>query len=360
MLQKAFLVKFYGSDGSFKRTIPNELIKNGPPSFSSRIGGGLGELVLDLNLPWDDFDEGYSIAFLNIVDVYAVDADNPRGRRIYRGFISRYAPYLDSTGNGVRVTCLGLYSLLTRLHYKNGSSFSVTHSAQDPETILRAIADYFETVYPGLLSYSNASTDAVGTNVSYVFTDLKCADAMKKATELAGPGFWSFVDADGILNFRAKPVAASHTFVIGRDIDSLVATKDGEKVINDVTVRRSGNTETNYADATSITTYGRRTQLVSDSTITDVTTADQRGAKLLSDSKDAKISARITLNTNYDLEAVRVGECVRIANFDKDNDFFGSNVMQIVGTTYRGSSLDIELEQVNSDLGSELAAFVNV
>src|SRR5437879_602488 len=116
-LQKQFTAKLFAADGTTlrKNIAPNVLKQS--PQFNSRINGGLGELVLDLNLPFDDFDEGVSIDYMNIVDLYAIDADHPRGRRIYRGYISRYEPYIEGSDQGVKVTCLGLASLLTHAYY---------------------------------------------------------------------------------------------------------------------------------------------------------------------------------------------------------------------------------------------------
>src|SRR5438046_1393425 len=99
-LQKTFLAKIYSQDGSsslgsfiFSQEGDNTL-KN-IPSFTSTINGGLGEMVLDLNLPFDDFGEGLTIDFMNFVELWVTDANHTRGRRVYKGFISKYAPYFE-------------------------------------------------------------------------------------------------------------------------------------------------------------------------------------------------------------------------------------------------------------------------
>src|SRR4051812_3190238 len=107
---------------------------------------------------------------MNIVDIYAIDRLNPRGRRIYRGFVSRYEPYIDASGNeGVRVTCLGLVSLLTFSYYNTGGTFAVTQTAANPEAIFKAIIDQVNTTYGiSLLSYPG-TTSPVGASVDYTF-----------------------------------------------------------------------------------------------------------------------------------------------------------------------------------------------
>ena len=365
-LQKEFSCKILDQDGStFIIGLAPKLLKS-PPSFRSRMNAGLGELVLDLNLPFDDFDEGNSIDFMNIVDVYAVDEDHPRGRRIYRGFISRYEPYIEGE-EGVRVTLLGLGSLLPRTFYKNGGSFTVAHATQDPTIIFKAIIDHFGTVYGGsLITYDGSSIPAtVGQNVSISFVDQKHFDAAKKAVELAGTGWWWSIDADGKANMKAKPSTATHTFTLGKDIDSLSCTKDSEKIVNDVYVRRNGGTETNYIDATSQSRFGtgspatgKISKIISDSALTDVGAANQRGNKELSDGKDEKIRGTITVNTNADLEAIKVGDTIKVANIRSSNNFFSDN-LQIVGLTYNADSVTIELEESSTDLGLALDDFVN-
>ena len=337
----------------------DDSLKNSP-SFSSQINGGYGECILDLDVAFDSFSEGTNINFMNIVKIYAVDTTNVRGRLIYTGFISKYTPYIDSKSEeGVRVTVLGMVSALALSYYKNGTNFAVTHSAQDPETIGRAIVDHYNTIYSGsLLTYDGDSTDAVGATVSFVFTDQKWIDALKKTGELAGTDWWWKIDETGKYWLKAKPSAATHVFTIGRDIVTIEATKDSEKVVNDVQVRRTGGTATDYSDATSQVTYGKRTKILSDTSMSDVTTANQRGNKEIADFKDSKVKATVTVNNTYDIESVKVGETCRISSYDYANTFFGTN-MFIAAVHYSADSIRIELEQQGVQFGKELDTFVN-
>jgi hypothetical protein len=354
---KLFTVQIFAPDGTtYRKSLAPGVIKNAP-TFRDRINSGLGECVLDLNLPFDDFDEGNSVALMNVVDISSVDEAHPRGRRIYRGFLSAYEPYIDS-GQGVRLTCLGLGSLLTHIFFKSGGSFTVSRGPEDPTVTAKAIIDYFDTFYPGLITYDISSIPAtVGTNISFAFADYKCFDALKKTGELSGAGWWWHIDADGKLQLKAKPTSATHRLAIGREIQSITATKTGEKIANDIQVRRSGGTATDYSDSTSITAYGLRSQIVNDSSISDATTANQRGGKLIADGKDPKVSARIVLNEQADIDAIKVGDTVEILNLKKGTTFFSTN-SQIVSTTYKGTELEIELEQITNDFGAELETFV--
>lgn len=366
-LQKQYSVKLYDQDGTTLKKIvaPNE-VKNFP-AFRDRINGGQGECVLDLDLPWDNFGEGTDIDFMHIGKVYEHDADNPRGRLIYAGFLSRYEPYIQSGGiEGVRVTLLGLISLLGFSYYKNGSNFSVTHTSVDPNAIARAVIDHFNTIYGGaLLSWTAGSTPVVGTNVTFTFTDQRWLDAITKTCQLAGTDWWYHVDETGLFSMKQKPGTASHTFTIGKDVESISAKKDSEGVINDVQVRRSGGTATNYSDSGSQAAFGtgnpatgKRSKIVSDTSISDATTADQRGNKEIADNEDEKIRVSAKINVKYDIESVKIGQTCKFRNFRKASSFFSDNML-IVGLAYSGEYVSLELEEQNEDFGRELESYVN-
>ena len=367
-LQKQFTCKIFDQDGTtFLKNFVQ--IKN-VPSFKSRLNGIYGECVLDLDLPFDNFDEGTSIDFMNIVKIYALTLDSATQTEtlIYTGFISKYEPYIVGTGEeGVKVTLLSLGSLLSFSYYKNGSNFTVTHTTDDPETIGRAIIDHANTINGGsLLSYDNDTTDAVGQTVDVAFDDQKWFDALKKVGDLADTDWWWKIDEQGQYWLKDKPASATHAFTIGKDINSIRAPKDSEKVINDIQVRRSGGTATNYSDSDSQEAYGtgsgtpsgKRTKIINDTELTSADAADQRGNKEIEDNKDAKISATVEINDKYALETVKVGDTCEIRNFANANSFFSSNMM-IAGVHYKGDTVVVDLERHSRDLGAELDSFVN-
>lgn len=367
--QKSFIIKIFDQDGvSFLKNIPQGPggLKN-IPSFRSRINGGFAECVLDLDLPWDDFDEGVSISFMNIVEIWCQDAANPLGRRIYKGFISQYAPYFDAQSEGVKVTLLGLVALLSRSYYKSGTDFTVSHTSVDPQAIGEAIIDHFNTVFGGnLITYTHGtSTQAVGTNVSYDFTDQRWIEAITTDQQLAGANWWWSLDRDGVFNLQAKLTSATHKFTVGTDINSLTAPKNSEKVINDVQVRYASSGVYDATDGTSQTTFGtgspatgKFSEIITDTSIADSTTAEQRGNKEINDFKAALNSAVIVVNMNYDIESVQVGQTCTIANVNIASTFF-DNVLQIVALTYTGDTIEIEVEQIVNDIGMSLSSFVN-
>lgn len=379
-LQKTFLVKIFDQDGT---TLQKVLTTDRPevgsamhlknvPTYGERINGIQGEMVLDVKAPFDDFEEGISIEFVNIARVYAIVRDDSgstpsqTSTLIYTGYISMYTPYIQEGGEeGVRVTLLGIGGLAALSTYGSSTAYSVTHTSDDPEDIGKAIIDSLNTNWGGSLFSYSGTTSAVGTNVTYVFTGLTHFDALKKTNELAGTEWWWKINQAGIYYLAEKPASATHRFTIGKDVVSLEVTKNSENVKNEVIIERSGGTRVAYTDATSQTTYGTgspatgvRTKIITDTNISDATTSGQRGNKELNDTKDAKTSVRATINSKYSLESIHVGDTASFRHFKNASTVLSDN-MQIVGLQYRGDTVDLEFEDARLDFGKALDSFVN-
>lgn len=359
MANKKFTIKIYDNDGTtFIRSLKPSEVKS-VPSFTSQINGGFGQCSLDLNLPFDDFGEGTEVDFMNIVNIYVTDDANTLGRLVYRGFISAYVPYVDGAKQGVKVTLLGLVSLLSFAYYKNGASFTVAHATVDPSVILKAIIDHFNSVYTGsLLGYNSGATtvDSVGVSVAYTFIEKKWNEALQDGFGTVGAGWWWHIDKQGQLYLKQKPSSATHKFTIGKDIESIEVTKSAEKVNNAVRVKYGAST-VDYSDATSITRFGTREVIVTDDQIQDATTATQRGAQQVNDNKVEKIKAKITLNLNYDLELIKVGDTCEILNLSKNQSTFNNNML-IVSVAYSFEKVVIELEE-ETKFSIELQKFIS-
>lgn len=355
---KRFTVKIYDTDGTtIIKTLQPSVIKN-VPSFTSQINGGFGQCVLDLNLPFDDFGEGSDIDFMYIAKIYVGDMANPLGRLVYTGFISAYQPYIEASRSGVKVTLLGMVSLLSFAYYKNGSSYTVAHVTDDPADIMKAIVDHFNGVYAGnFIGYDSGSTtvDTVGVNVTYTFTEKKWLDALKDTFKLVSPGWWWVVDKAGQLYLKEKPTTATHRFTIGKDVESITVDKSAENVRNKVRVKYNGNVADDD-DATSISRFGTREAIVSQDQVQNGATASQLATQEVDNNKVEKIKAKVVINLNYDLESIQVGDTCKILNLDVDQQTFNDN-MQIVSVAYNFDKVTIELEE-QTKFSIELQKFI--
>lgn len=353
---KQYTYKVYGLDGTtLLATWAGNVVTN-TPSFSSQINGGAGNCTLDCALDFDDYGEGTTIAYGNIVKIFCMDASNPLGRHIYTGYMSSYTPYFDGGSQGVKVELLGVVSLLMTNPYKNGSSFTVSVTGTDGSTVMTNIIDQANTVLDGTpFSYSGATVTALGANVDYDFVNQKWLEALGKAFSLFTAGwFWS-LSPTGVLYVQQKPGSATHTFTIGKDIQTLSAKKDGQRLANAVTVEYNSGIES-YSDATSITTYGRREKYIVDTAITLDATALQRATKEVQDNKDLKIAVKLRINQLYDIESVKVGDTCKIRNYANTNTTFSDNML-ITQISYNSTYIDVQLEEIES-FGSELLSLI--
>lgn len=364
-LQKNYIVKVYDQDGtSLKLSVPPNTVK-ALPEFRAKTNGGFGELVLQLKYPFDNWDNTIFKANA-IVDLWCFDDANQLGRRIYRGYISKWGCYVNGDDEGVEITCLGLFSLMQTSYHARLTP--VTFTAQDPRAIFEAMIDSFNASWGGsLIQYTHGvSTQAVGTNVSASYTDLTWLAGCDKAIAYAPNGWYYLIDQNGLASFKVKPSTPTHRFMMNKHITKLDAPQDAETVYNDFELRwGSVPTILTDNDAASQATYGqgagtpsgKRTQIVTDSTITSSGAAAQWMATAKAYGKDAKVKVNCTVNTNYDLESIHVGDTCSIFNYLSTFSFFPSNML-IVALTYKGDSVDLELQQQQQDFMIELQSYV--
>lgn len=368
MAKKEYITKIYEPDGSTIVTVLSHKKLAKPPTFSSKINGGQGELKLDLLLPFDDFGEASSIDFDYIVKLVMVSEDYPDGVTLYSGVLMEYEPFANEKKQGVTINCLGLASTLTFDYYKDGSSYTVSHSATDPEDIFKDVLDKHNAVETNaLVNYTVSSTESVGVNVDKKFTDKTWYQACEECKDLSSnAGFYWYVDADGVAYFKSKPSTPTHRFIFGKDVISFSAPKTSKEIVNVVSVRHQvpdgmggfNDATTNREDATSISTFRRRAKIITDSGITAVATAEQRGDKEIADNKDEKIETELVIGSEYNIESIKPGDTCVVRNFKHASQFFSSN-MQIVRVSYKGDHVVLSLEEHMHDLGDALDSFIN-
>jgi hypothetical protein len=357
---KRYLAKLFKRDGaSTPLNIPHDSMR-GMPVFTDRINGGMGECVIDYIAPFDDFGEGTDIDHQFILDVWCFDEDNPLGRRIYRGAVQEFTPYIKGAQQGVLISALGLGSNLSYDAYMASSRtvYTVTHTTVDPETIFKAIIDEWRAfANNALIDYEVGSTQTVGTNVTKEFEDTTWFDACEETRELCPEGWWWHIDADGIASLLPKPTTPTHSFIIGKHIEDGQFPKSVKSTKNHIRVTRNGGTVTEYEDATSIADYESRLEIVNDTSLGDANAADQAGNNKLGQNKDPKNKNTLIINSEYDIESIKVGQTCKILNVNDAATFVTNS--QIVGLSYEGTRVTLELEESAADMGLALEKIVN-
>lgn len=351
---KKFLYKIFDFNGNALGILNEQKIIS-TPSFKEEINKGQGEMTITYVEDFDDFDDTL-IAHMNIVKLYVIDENNPLGRLLYTGLIEEPVPFVDGANIGVKIKVVGLVSLLQNSYYKDGVNFDVTHTAEDPADIVKAIIDHFNTVYPaGLIGYAGGNIDNVGTTVTYEFSDDKWLDAINAIHDYTDSDWWWAIGADGEVYFKDKPASATHTFTVGKDVKKLELPDSVKKVVNDLQYR-DGVVDRDYDDATSQAAYGLRSEIVEDTSTTDATTIGQYGNKYIAEKKDPQKRSSVTISDDYDIESIRVGDTCKFKNFKLGATILTDN-MHITSLSYSPGSVNIELEE-KVNLETELTKFI--
>jgi hypothetical protein len=360
MLKKQFNVKVFDKDGVFVHTYSPDIVTN-DPRFSHEMNDGYGECTLFLSEPFDDFDEGVKVAFENIVKIYEFDANNPNGRLIYTGVCTQYRPTAEEANQFVEMNLVGLIQFFSRAKFTSGGSYTVNYTGgnvADPADMIKDVIDNLLVDYPNSgISYSGGNIDDLGATISHEFVERSWRQSVNSAFGFMGAGRWWKLAEDGQFWLKEKPVTATHTFEFSKHIDEAVVNKNSESVINKIHLKYSGGS-VDVSDAGSITAYGKREEIITDTRISNVTTATNKANQILDANKDEKISAKITLNSSYDLESVKAGETCKILGLKKDSQLFNDN-MQILRVDYKVDTITIHLEEVTRVFGTELEDFTN-
>jgi len=333
---KKYVAKIYDITGATLQSTQAEILEH--PKFTKTRNAGLGQCAIRLNYKFGEFASQLS----NVVKIYCINDANPTGKLIYTGIVSQQYEVFGSGLQYTELILLGIQSLLMNAYYKNGATYSVTHTNDDVSTILEAIVDHFQTVYSGsLISYTGASIDTIGTDVTYTFDQKKWLQAIEGAFDLAGEGWYWYINEAGVLHLHQNPTSATHLFTVGKDIENIQVERSVEKIINENYLNYNGGTDT-ASDATSKSTYGVREQYNDDQKITNATTAGKFTDKNVIDNKDPKTKTKLTINSQFAIEDINVGDTCKVLNLPFTSSVLSDN-MVIERIDYRGELAIIHL-----------------
>lgn len=359
--------------------------------FRKSKNGGLGECTIKLSRPFDDFGEGYDVKLNNRVDIVVNDFDtDDSGKVIYSGYISKYSPYIDGFNEGVEITLLGYVTKFSLNLIHSGAYVEAVSQATGIEfadkpygTSLNAQACYIHTFLDDLIGIYGHYDTVQGTMVSHPVIETTPASIETNPNQItyrfnsktyyeviefcrsASPADWYwFVGADNILQFKAKPLKATHTFTFGKDFKSIKVEKNMENVINHVLFSSSGNADReilqHYEDTASISLYDDRWELLTDSRVSDIDTADNIGTSALNEKKDANVKVTIEILDNngtesgYDIESINPGDTCRFLNLNTNTSSTFTDNMIIESVEYTPDKVVLSLEDLDTSINKEI------
>jgi len=243
-MAKTSFLKVYEAGESGKLLITLQKIKWDP--FKEQINGGQGELTVYIHRQWDDFDEGYIVKEDNRVELWISD-DEIDSLKLYDGFISKFNTRVDGKKSTVKFICLPHASKMSGNTFRSGTTYLLKTAAvaglgtqSDAENtaiekIVRKLIDLFRAnVTRPTINYTTGTIPAVGANLTYIFDDCDWIDVLEKCREFAPANFWWHIGANRLLQFKAKPTSATHTFVFEKHFKFVDTDKGMEPVRNKI------------------------------------------------------------------------------------------------------------------------------
>lgn len=206
-----------------------------------------------------------------------------------------------------------------------------TFNSYDPSAIVEEALDLF-IASGGEISYNSSTIDSTGTNVSYIFRFNTYLDLIQKCVELAPANYYWFVDpASNLLYFKQRATSADHILIKGTHFITYSLERSLEDVKN--LVYFSGGDDgsgTNLMDSTSnsesISSYGSWVQTITDTRVTDPTSAEILMDSVLLEKAYPEFRIELFIRDTYDDSTFLIGQIVQLRN---TNPIVDSLLLQI-------------------------------
>lgn len=299
---KTFEYKLYDGFGNLKMQInPLKIISK--ISFSEELNWGQWNLNIEIEADENDF------VCSDIIEIREVDEDNKTPSPTYTGIIEEMEVTEYRTKQIIKLSLLGIFTVLNDAEYKQGGSRSFTATGT-PWTIVKAIIDSFNADYgtltggdtqnltTNIIRYTGSSIDVTGTSINKVFDNVDCLSAIKNALE--DTGFDFYIWADGICYVTARANQPEIFLTFDRQIIKINRKLHKRDMVNTYHLERNGGTELTYTDAGAVSIFHIKELSESDTQINDATTQNLNWNQKINDYayERTEISLEVKVDNN--------------------------------------------------------------
>lgn len=283
MNTNSYQLKHY-RNWSYLKTINPDIIKSNI-SFVSNQNGGQGQMRLEINEPFIDNDYTYN----DIIKVYAFNEYSKVWKLIYTWFIQEITQ--KATNNEtLELWLIWVVWLLSGLIYR--SWWSMKFSKNDtPVNILTEILISFNTL--SNIDITLWDTISTPTSINIEFDHTTCFEAIKRVMEFVD-WYW-YVDQNQKLHIRQHEL--KHKFTYRKDIQNMDIRGD-IGIYNRLHLFYNG-ADKEYNDTTSQTLYWIREKKVTDTTIKNLSSADQFATEWLSQNAYPQKKTKLTVTDQF-------------------------------------------------------------
>jgi len=231
-------------------------------------------------------------------------------KTIYSWVVIWLDKVISTSGEYVDIKCMWEQYFMVKTLYVSWwvREFNKT---DDPKDILQDILWVVNTVHWTRFSWNVDSMVNFGSDINIDFDNDTCFSAMNKV--LDNVNYYLTIDWEWIVYFKPYASSAKHSLTFRNEISELEIKENSTNLYNDIILAWDSATNT-WNDSDSVTKYGTLSKFISDSTIKDSDTADERILAELDKLSKPSSNIRILVNNNYHLETLEVWDIVEIKN----------------------------------------------
>lgn len=260
----------------------------------SRIGG-CGSFSFDL--PREFCNERFISGDFN-VRIYARNEVTKDYDLVYQGLVEDKNPNVKGMEETIQVSGQGYQAQLSRMYIADK-----TYTSTEVSLIVKDILDTYVCPYTDI-TYDAGDIVATGFTPSSIKFNTDAKSAMQTLADIVGTREWG-VDHERKFYFKERSSTVGQRYALGGFVSGFTSDDSFKDIINRVIIQ-GGNigdppvpyTNT-YNNTTSQTKYGRRDQVVSNSSVTEDDVAEQLADSILTEKGDVVRRARLQL-VDYD------------------------------------------------------------
>jgi len=359
-MDKKYSVKIYDKAGT---TFKGNYDPIGGYSFRKTINGGVGVLTVTLPRKFDDYGLGDDVNLLDEIQIWVQDKDTT-GKKIYSGYVTNINTRIDGKQQYVKLTVFGYVSRLGRTLDWDGTDISIVRNSVTPGELVEDVIDNYQSnVADDRIVYTADSVDATGTNISYTSNAKNCIQTIDRAREMAGAGWYWYVNSDNLFTFKEYSTTPDHSFVFGKDVSYLDVNRNVDDVKNEfifwngLIADDEHFISTRYYNIDSITNYWNSFSQLTDTRILTDGTADELATAFINAYKDPNVSLTFEVKDNnlgegYDIESIEPGDTCKILNIE-DSNIVGDN-MVITSVSYTPEKVIVMVSDLREITGRSL------
>ncbi len=216
-------------------------------------------------------------------------------------------------------------------------------TSTDPSNMIKNALD---DGYGGLVNYTGSSIDLTGLSITYTFRLATVLEIIKKALELAPPGWYWYVDpATQVLTFKDTSATPTHRFTLHKELEKLEIESTIEYIKNVVYFSGGPTSGVNllklYTDTDSLAINKRGLARLADNRVTLAATAQALSESLMEENSDEEFLSTATITAEkYDIDTINLGDTVAFQSF---GNFVDRLILQVTKIKRGGDYVDITL-----------------